>query len=69
MAKAAFQLQDAFQGHFYAWFGDWALKLRGSRRKTRDLDLLVMASNVSQVRAVLAPCAWYVLPSSNNYRH
>ncbi|KAH7174261.1 uncharacterized protein B0J16DRAFT_417797 [Fusarium flagelliforme] len=61
MAKAAAQLQDAFQGHYYAWFGGWALKLRGSRRKTRDLDLLVLADNVGQVRAILAPCAWAIL--------
>ncbi|KAG5758539.1 hypothetical protein H9Q72_013322 [Fusarium xylarioides] len=61
MAKAASYLQEAFSGQYYAWFGGWALKLRGSRRETRDLDLLVLANDVGQVRATLAPFAWAIL--------
>jgi hypothetical protein len=36
MAKAASYLQEAFSGQYYAWFGGWALKLRGS-----DLPILI----------------------------
>ena len=60
MAKAAAYLQTAFQGQYFAWFGGWALKLRGSRRETRDLDLLVLAEDVGKVRATLAPYPWFV---------
>ncbi|KAI0205496.1 hypothetical protein F4808DRAFT_236120 [Astrocystis sublimbata] len=61
MAKAASYLQIAFAGQYYAWFGGWALKLRGSRRDTKDLDLLVVAEDVCQVRATLAPYSWAIL--------
>jgi predicted nucleotidyltransferase len=60
MAEAAARLQTAFQGLYYAWFGGWALRLRGSRRESSDLDLLVLADNVGQVRAKLAPFNWFV---------
>lgn len=59
MSKAAAMLQAAFDGKTrYAWFGGWALKLRGSERETRDLDLLVLATDVRQVRAILSPYNW-----------
>ncbi|KAK1761832.1 hypothetical protein QBC33DRAFT_520069 [Phialemonium atrogriseum] len=48
MARAATYLQCAFHGQHYAWFGGWALKLRGSRRDTRDIDLLVRADGIRQ---------------------
>lgn len=60
MAKAASYLQSAFGDQYYAWFGGWALKLRGSRRETKDLDLLVLADDVRQIRATLAPHGWFV---------
>lgn len=58
MARAATYLQCAFHGQHYAWFGGWALKLRGSRRDTRDIDLLVRADGIRQVRAVLERHNW-----------
>lgn len=61
MAEAAALLQTAFHGQKCAWFGGWALRLRGYQRETSDLDLLVLANDVSQVRARLAPFNWYVL--------
>ncbi|CVL07738.1 hypothetical protein FPRO06_02224 [Fusarium proliferatum] len=62
MSKAAAMLQAAFDGKTrYAWFGGWALKLRGSERETRDLDLLVLATDVRQVRAILSPYSWPIL--------
>lgn len=61
LAKAATYLEFAFSGQFYAWFGGWALRLRGSRRETKDLDLLVLASDVRDIRVTLAPYDWYVL--------
>jgi hypothetical protein len=61
LAKAASYLEQAFSGMKTAWFGGWALKLRGSRRETLDLDLLVSVSSVVEVRAVLAQYSWYVL--------
>ncbi|KAF9772435.1 hypothetical protein IL306_009853 [Fusarium sp. DS 682] len=62
MAKAASMLQQAFEGQtYYAWFGGWALKLRGSTRETKDLDLLVLATDFRQVRAILAPHNWAIL--------
>ncbi|KAG5798775.1 hypothetical protein H9Q69_002183 [Fusarium xylarioides] len=62
MAKAASMLQGAFDGQaHYAWFGGWALKLRGSSRETKDLDLLVLANDVRQVRAILSPHSWAIL--------
>ncbi|SCV25452.1 uncharacterized protein FFB14_00345 [Fusarium fujikuroi] len=52
----------AFDGQtYYAWFGGWALKLRGSSRETKDLDLLVLATDVRQVRAILAPYTWAII--------
>ncbi|KAF5578920.1 hypothetical protein FPANT_9792 [Fusarium pseudoanthophilum] len=62
MAKAASMLQEAFDGKaHYAWFGGWALKLRGSSRETKDLDLLVLADDVRQVRAILSAYSWAIL--------
>ncbi|KAI0977591.1 hypothetical protein F4678DRAFT_455742 [Xylaria arbuscula] len=61
LAKAAGYLQKAFTGQYYAWFGGWALNLRGSRRETTDLDLLVLAADVGQVRTTLAPYSWAIL--------
>lgn len=60
MAEAAALLQTAFHGQKYAWFGGWALRLRGSQRETSDLDLLVLADDFGQVRASLAPFDWFV---------
>jgi hypothetical protein len=65
MAEAAARLQTAFHGQNYAWFGGWALRLRGSRRVTRDLDLLVLADDIGQIRARLAPFDWFVLSLQN----
>ena len=62
LAKAASYLQQAFAGQYYAWFGGWALRLRGSRRNTRDIDLLVLADNVDQVRETLALYPWLYYP-------
>ncbi|KAF5659100.1 hypothetical protein FCIRC_12621 [Fusarium circinatum] len=62
MAKAAAMLQAAFDGQaHYAWFGGWALKLRGSSRETKDLDILVLATDVRQVRTILSPYNWAIL--------
>lgn len=61
MAIAAAKLQEAFQGQYYAWFGGWALNLRGSRRETKDLDLLVLAPDIRSVRSTLKPFDWLVL--------
>lgn len=60
MVEATALLQTAFHGQKYAWFGGWALRLRGSQRETSDLDLLLLADDVSQVRARLAPFDWFV---------
>ncbi|CAJ0552149.1 Ff.00g061280.m01.CDS01 [Fusarium sp. VM40] len=61
LAKAASYLEYAFSGQFYSWFGGWALRLRGSRRETRDLDLLVLARDVRDIRVTLAPYDWAIL--------
>ena len=61
MATAASYLEEAFEGQYYAWFGGWALNLRGSRRETRDIDLLVLANDVGKVRATLASYPWFVI--------
>lgn len=61
LAKAASYLEQAFSGMETAWFGGWALKLRGSRRETQDLDFLVLVPSVVEVRTVLAIYSWYVL--------
>ncbi|KAJ5274593.1 hypothetical protein N7497_005196 [Penicillium chrysogenum] len=61
LAKAASYLEQAFSGMKTAWFGGWALKLRGSRRETHDLDFLVLVSSVVEVRAVLAQYSWAIL--------
>ena len=61
LAKAASYLEQAFSGMKTAWFGGWALRLRGSRRETHDLDFLVLVSSVVEVRAVLVQYSWYVL--------
>ncbi|KAI0116453.1 hypothetical protein GGR51DRAFT_555478 [Nemania sp. FL0031] len=61
LAKAASYIEKAFTGQSYAWFGGWALKLRGSRRETKDLDLIVVARDVGQVRATLTPYSWVAL--------
>ncbi|KAK0624539.1 hypothetical protein B0T17DRAFT_638128 [Bombardia bombarda] len=50
LAKAAYYLQHAFTGQYYAWFGAWALRLRGSRRDTSDIDLSVLLEDIGQVR-------------------
>lgn len=62
LAKAAYYLQHAFAGQYYAWFGAWALRLRGSRRDTSDIDLSVLLEDIGQVRAVLAMHDWAILP-------
>lgn len=59
LAKAASYLEQAFSGMETAWFGGWAFKLRGSRRETHDL--LVLVPSVVEVRTVLAQYSWYVL--------
>ncbi|OQD74370.1 hypothetical protein PENDEC_c011G00956 [Penicillium decumbens] len=46
LAKAASYLEQAFSGMETAWFGGWALNIRGSRRETKDLDFLVLAPSV-----------------------
>lgn len=61
LAKAASRLEQAFSGMTTAWFGGWALKLRGSRRDTQDLDILVLVDEVIKVRVVLAQYEWFVL--------
>lgn len=61
LAKAASYLEQAFSGMETAWFGGWALRLRGSRRETHDLDFLVLVPFVVEVRIVLAQYSWYVL--------
>ncbi|KAK2767467.1 hypothetical protein FQN54_003623 [Arachnomyces sp. PD_36] len=61
LAKAASYLEQAFRDLKTAWFGGWALRLRGSRRETHDLDFLVLISSVVKVRAVLAQYSWAIL--------
>ncbi|BCR83523.1 uncharacterized protein ACHE_10925A [Aspergillus chevalieri] len=61
LAKAASYLEKAFSGMKTAWFGGWALKLRGSRRETQDLDFLVLVPSVVEVRTVLAQYSWAIL--------
>ncbi|KAE8152834.1 hypothetical protein BDV25DRAFT_137507 [Aspergillus avenaceus] len=61
LAKAASYLEKAFQGIKTAWFGGFALKLRGSRRETHDLDFLVLVPSVVEARAVLAQYSWAIL--------
>lgn len=61
MAKAASYLEEASSGTKTAWFGGWALNLRGSRRETHDLDIVILVSSVVEVRAILAHHNWYVL--------
>lgn len=68
LAKAASYLEFAFSGQFYAWFGGWALRLRGSRRETKDLDLLVLASDVHDIRVTLTPYDWCVLYYLSNIK-
>lgn len=66
MAIAASYLQTAFKGQYYAWFGGWALRLRGSNRETRDLDLIVLAKDIRSVRNTLRPYSWRVqCPKTN----
>lgn len=60
LAKAASYLEQAFSGLKTAWFGGWALRLRGSRRDTHDLDILVLVHSLVEVRAVLMQYSWYV---------
>ncbi|KAK2809404.1 hypothetical protein FQN50_003863 [Emmonsiellopsis sp. PD_5] len=61
LAKAASYLEQAFSGTKTAWFGGWALRLRGSRRETHDLDFLVLIQSVIEVRAVLVRYSWAIL--------
>jgi hypothetical protein len=49
-AKAASYLEQAFSGMKTAWFGGWALRLRGSHRETHDLDFLVLVPSVVEIR-------------------
>ncbi|KAF4448250.1 hypothetical protein FALBO_16824 [Fusarium albosuccineum] len=60
MQQAASYLQQAFGGQHHAWFGGWALKLRGPNRDTRDLNLLVQARDVDELRATLSPYSWAI---------
>ncbi|KAI2825402.1 hypothetical protein CBS147321_1050 [Aspergillus niger] len=61
LAKAASYLEKAFRGFKTAWFGGFALRLRGSRRETHDLDFLVLVPSVVEARAVLAKYSWAIL--------
>lgn len=61
LAKAASYLEQAFAGMKTAWFGGWALNLRGSLRETHDLSLLILAKDTSEIRAILEQYNWYVL--------
>ncbi|PWY91807.1 hypothetical protein BO94DRAFT_512834 [Aspergillus sclerotioniger CBS 115572] len=61
LAKAASYLEQAFSGMETAWFDGWALRLRGSRRETHDLDFLILVPSVIEVRTVLAQYSWAIL--------
>lgn len=61
LAKAASYLEQAFTDMKTAWFGGWALNLRGSLRETHDLSLLILAKDTSEIRAILEQYNWYVL--------
>ncbi|EFR01963.1 hypothetical protein MGYG_04964 [Nannizzia gypsea CBS 118893] len=61
LAKAASYLEQAFTGTKTAWFGGWALNLRGSYRETHDLSLLVLAKDTTEIRSILEQHDWYDL--------
>ncbi|EGD95940.1 hypothetical protein TESG_03401 [Trichophyton tonsurans CBS 112818] len=61
LAKAASYLEQAFAGMKTAWFGGWALNLRGSLRETHDLSLLILAKDTSEIRAILEQYNWALL--------
>ncbi|KAH6628868.1 hypothetical protein F5144DRAFT_580340 [Chaetomium tenue] len=66
LGRAALLLEQALHGAMpYAWFGGWAMKLRGVRRDTRDIDLLVQVGSTQEVRAVLQSQPWAIL----SYHH
>lgn len=64
LAKAASFLEQAFTGVKTAWFGGWALNLRGSLRETHDLSLLILAKDTPEIRSILEQYKWYDLAAN-----
>lgn len=61
MAKAAAFLQRAFDGQYFAWFGGWLSSFDDVVDKLpRDLDLLVLANGVGELRTTLSSWPWFV---------
>ncbi|EFE37912.1 hypothetical protein TRV_07402 [Trichophyton verrucosum HKI 0517] len=64
LAKAASYLEQAFAGIKTAWFGGWAMNLRGSLRETHGLSLLILAKDTAEIRSVLEQYNWYDIAAS-----
>ncbi|KND92794.1 hypothetical protein TOPH_02801 [Tolypocladium ophioglossoides CBS 100239] len=54
LGQAAQYLEVIF-GNKHAWCGGWALKLRGSKRNTEDLDIIVQAPSTADIWDTLVP--------------
>lgn len=48
LAQAAKYLEGIFENK-HAWCGGWALHLRGSARRTEDLDIVIQASSSVEI--------------------
>lgn len=54
LAEAARYIENIF-GDAHAWCGGWALRLRGSERRTEDLDVVVRAPSTASIWEQLKP--------------
>ncbi|POR36091.1 Uncharacterized protein TPAR_03702 [Tolypocladium paradoxum] len=54
LGQAAQYLEFIF-GNKHAWCGGWALRLRGSKRNTEDLDIVVQAPSTADIWDTLVP--------------